>query len=160
MKAFWTQARWFVLSFLPLVAPLIYYKMAVAPPNDWVAGQGHQATFQRLVDLSRYLTVVKAFVSETAAFGGGSVVMLMVFMALTGTATGRDRVYGLKMVWILLALMLAGYFFTYITTPQSLEWHLRTSLDRLLLHLWPSMVLALFLMAKIPAFGPRSDARP
>ena len=45
----------------------------------------------------------------------------------------------------ILGAMLAGYFFVYLTTPHDLAWHVSTSMDRLLIHLWPSMLLAVFL---------------
>ena len=41
--------------------------------------------------------------------------------------------------------MLVGYFFVYMTTPIDLTFYLATSIDRLLLQLWPSALLALFL---------------
>ena len=44
-----------------------------------------------------------------------------------------------------LGAMLAGYFFVYLTTPHDLAWHVNTSMDRLLIHLWPSTLLAVFL---------------
>jgi hypothetical protein len=44
--------------------------------------------------------------------------------------------------------MAAGYFFIYVTTPQNLAWHIRTSLNRLLLHLWPSAVFVFFLIVR------------
>ena len=41
--------------------------------------------------------------------------------------------------------MLAGYIFVYLTTPYDLAWHVNGSIDRLLIHLWPSTLLAAFL---------------
>jgi len=59
------------------------------------------------------------------------------------------RTAGLRTALGVLAVMLIGYFFVYVITPQNLEWHLRTSLARLLLQLWP-MTLFLFALCLGP----------
>jgi hypothetical protein len=50
----------------------------------------------------------------------------------------------------LLALMLAGFYAVYVVTPKDLAWQLEFSLDRLLLQLWPSALLAFFLFTAGP----------
>jgi hypothetical protein len=40
-----------------------------------------------------------------------------------------------------LGIVIAGYYVVYLVTPQDLAWHLDSSIDRLLLHLWPSALL-------------------
>jgi hypothetical protein len=48
-----------------------------------------------------------------------------------------------------------------LTTPQDLAWQLRTSLDRLLLQLWPSAVFLYLLVVRTPeqAFAPDAANR-
>jgi hypothetical protein len=41
-------------------------------------------------------------------------------------------------------LTLAGYFFIYLITPRDIYWHLRFSLNRLFLQLWPSAIFLFF----------------
>jgi hypothetical protein len=48
--------------------------------------------------------------------------------------------------FIALALMFVGYFFVYVLTPMDLIWHLGTSLERLLLQMWPTFLFLLFLV--------------
>ena len=57
--------------------------------------------------------------------------------------------------------MLAGYFFVYVTTPNDLKWQLATSASRLLMHLWPAAILAVFLSLSDPVqlLAERSAAR-
>jgi hypothetical protein len=59
-----------------------------------------------------------------------------------------------------LGLTLAGYAFVYLTTPQDLAWHLRTSLHRLLLQLWPSALFVFFLLVKTPEQALAEDIAP
>jgi len=42
-------------------------------------------------------------------------------------------------------ITLAGYFLIYVITPYDLYWHLRFSLNRLFLQLWPSVIFLCFL---------------
>jgi hypothetical protein len=44
----------------------------------------------------------------------------------------------------------AGYFFIYVGTPHQLEWHLRYSLDRVLMQLWPSALFGIFILLNTP----------
>jgi hypothetical protein len=53
------------------------------------------------------------------------------------------------MVTVVLALMLASYYLVYVTTPFDISWHVSTSIDRLLIQLWPSLVLAVFLLSPL-----------
>jgi len=39
-----------------------------------------------------------------------------------------------------LLAVFAGYFFTYVVTPLELTWHVGTSMGRLYMQLWPSVV--------------------
>jgi len=42
-------------------------------------------------------------------------------------------------------LTLCGYFAVYVITPNELYWHLRFSLNRLFLQLWPAVIFLFFL---------------
>ena len=46
--------------------------------------------------------------------------------------------------------VLAGYYGFYLIMPNDIEWHLRSSLDRLFLHLWPAAVFVLFYAVSSP----------
>ena len=43
-----------------------------------------------------------------------------------------------------LGLMLLSFYFVYVLTPYEIEWHITTSFDRLLIQLWPALVLTVF----------------
>jgi hypothetical protein len=51
---------------------------------------------------------------------------------------------------LMLFLQLAGYFLIYVLTPHNIEWHLRTSLYRLLVHVFPSFLFLLFASVSEP----------
>ncbi len=133
----------------PALAVVLLFKLSLATPNDLVSGQSWRASLPRLADASRYWLVAKALVLSAVALVKAYVLVLPLCFFLLGRAPRRPRPVLLGIVGVLL-MMLAGYFFTYVTTPHDLAWHLRTSSDRLLLHLWPAAILAMFLTLADP----------
>jgi hypothetical protein len=59
-----------------------------------------------------------------------------------------DMLYQRSFMIISLVLITTyiGYFFTYVITPRDLDWHLSTSLDRLIVQLMPSFIFFIFLI--------------
>ena len=128
-----------------------------------ISGLFFAADFPRLVskitDPARHLLVLGTFQRELRDFGGWpfSVPIFLLFYVLV-LGTRRDIRVGEEVAPLLmvLAMMLAGYYWVYIlgltqpgtTTPVRLTWHLQTSLNRLLVQLWPSAVFAYFLTTR------------
>ena len=54
-------------------------------------------------------------------------------------------------------MTLAGYFFIYLITPRDIYWHLRFSLNRLFLQLWPSAIFLFFVALGSEPFANQSD---
>lgn len=66
-----------------------------------------------------------------------------------------DRLVGHRIAAFCIVLMALGYLFIYLTTPHDIGWHMRTSLSRLVLHLWPGVLFLVFSAA--PRTGGRMD---
>jgi 4-amino-4-deoxy-L-arabinose transferase-like glycosyltransferase len=149
----------FAVGLLPVAAVLLAFKVYLAPANDLVAGQGPGATAVRLADGSRYAQVGAAWVAELARLGPGAVPLLALYGLLVGRATsGRRR--GLGHTLLVLGGMAGGYTAVYLITPQDLTWHLKTSLERLLLQLWPTGLFAFFLAVATPQEARSARERP
>jgi len=56
-----------------------------------------------------------------------------------------------------LGLTLAGYFFIYLITPYEIYWHLRFSLARLFIQIWPSAIFVFFLGVDLESLKPSSS---
>jgi hypothetical protein len=56
-----------------------------------------------------------------------------------------------------LLLTLAGYFFIYLITPRDIYWHLRFSLNRLFIQLWPSAIFLFFVALGSKPFSSRVE---
>jgi hypothetical protein len=140
----------FWLGLLPGLTVLAYFKVEFAPANDLLSGQGIDTTTARLTDPHRYSQISVAFAKELRRLGPGALGLLAVYAVLLRGAPRAARA-GSAFPFAFLGLMLAGYGTVYLTTPRPLDWHLFTSLDRLLMHLWPTALLAFFLVVATPA---------
>jgi hypothetical protein len=149
-KAFGRQMAFFCLGLLPAVLTLAYFKAHHAPANDLIAGQDHEAVVGRLLDVSRYLLIGRAFGLILLDVVGVPFALLVVYFFLMGRARRQPVRVGVLPSLLVLVLMLGGYFGVYVITPKDLEWHLGTSLDRLLLQLWPLALFTFFLAAAAP----------
>ena len=60
---------------------------------------------------------------------------------------------------LVFALMLIGFFFVFVLTPKDMEWHFRAACDRLILQLWPAVLMVCFLFAADPTSAAEIDER-
>ena len=153
LRTYPRQLIYFSAGAVPVLLVVLYFKAAIAPANDLVAGQGMRATAGRLLDFSRYALILKALVNQFTGFRrwyAHPTYLLAAYAWLLGVKAGRAERLTLLTPAAALGLILAGYFLIYVTTPRDLEWHLAFSLDRLLIQLWPSFVLLFFLLVRTP----------
>jgi hypothetical protein len=69
-------------------------------------------------------------------------VLPLVGLAALWSSGRSDRA---RVMAAVLGLMLLSFYFVYVLTPYEIEWHITTSFDRLLVQLWPALVLAVFI---------------
>jgi hypothetical protein len=133
---------------LPIALLVLYFKMRLAPPTDILVEQQGGALLARLLDPSRYATVTKAFL--VAGVWKFLLPVLAVYLLLLGLDRDRARGKGFLVSVATLLAMFVSYFMVYVTTSKPLEWHLGTSLDRVLVQLWPSFLFSFFLLVRVP----------
>jgi len=76
-------------------------------------------------------------------------ILILVFGAGVVAWVLRRRSAGAPLVGhqigaVCLLFMALGYLFIYLTTPEDIGWHMRTSFSRLVLHLWPGVLFLVF----------------
>ncbi len=133
---------------LPVAMLVLYFKTRLAPPTDILAEQQGGALLARLLDLSRYATVAKAFLA--ASVWRFLLPVMAVYLLLLGVERDRARGKGFLVSAATLLAMFMSYFMVYVTTSKPLEWHLGTSLDRVLVQLWPMFLFSFFLLVRVP----------
>ncbi|MGO8752498.1 MAG: glycosyltransferase family 39 protein [Thermoguttaceae bacterium] len=136
---------------LPGLAAVVLLKMCLNGNNDLVGGQGWNVSLARLTDVSRYGVVALALAGQALRVVKSFAVVLPLCWLLLGKAGRHGRgMTKYPAALGVLALVLTGYFLVYVMTPHDLAWHLRSSAERLLLHLWPLAIWTLFLYLATP----------
>jgi len=136
----------------PLLLMVVFLKSQVTHRNLLIAGQGLTETTARLFDPSRHLTIALAFVASSIQVIHAFAFILPVSFLLLGRH--RDAANRTPCVLLpsgVIGLMLAAYYGIYLTTPLELKAHLSTSIDRLIVQLWPMAVFAIFMHLRAPA---------
>jgi hypothetical protein len=136
----------FLLTLLPTFCILLFFKRFIAPAGDLFSTP--VSMLHKLQDPSRYWAVLKWFGKELFRFGHWMLIpipllMVGVFIMLKGKIPPKASP-GVRASALAVALTLGGYFFIYLITPYDIYWHLRFSLNRLLIQLWPSAIFLYF----------------
>jgi len=134
-----------LLGAAPTLAVLVTFKIRLAPPSGFFSQLSWDTVCEKLFDWSRYQETAPAFFKAMSTFGGSMGVLIIITLILVGFERSGFRQKRWLSGMIVLGLMLIGYFFIYIVTPERLSWHLATSLNRLLLQLWPMTVFLVYL---------------
>lgn len=117
--------------------------LAAWQPGDWI---------ERLTDPQRYHDIA----TMIAFLGRGVMDPVMLLLIALFVIVGRwshDR----QSQWVVLmcagwlAGLLLAYAWVYLTTSNPLSWRLTTSADRLVVQVWPGLILTLFLAARSTA---------
>ena len=148
------RLRAFGTGLLPLVLLVAGFKIAFAPPNDLLSTLGVGRTLGRLTAPDRYYLVIRDYVSHIASFGDNGLAGAAWPLAACLLALGLSRDEA-GQAWAragatALALMLAGHFAVFVSMADELARLLNSSLDRLLLQLWPSALFLLFMVVRTP----------
>lgn len=130
---------------LPVLA-LVLFKSQWAPPNSLVRDlQGR--FFEFVTDLDRWGIVASTHFSDPRWLAMS--VLLCVGLTRREVRSDPRRLY----LGVLLLAAMLSWFMVYVLTPQSQTWHLETSRPRLLLQLFPLLVVF-----AIAVFGKSSES--
>jgi hypothetical protein len=144
----------FGLGLFPMLLVAASFKLRLAPRNDLVATLGIERTIDWLTDPRRYYLTLREFVTHLGAFGyngfGSATWLLLAYLLAMGIGRRAvDRTWT-KMAAVVLVLMLAIHYVVFVAMAYDLPRLLSSSLDRLLLQLWPSALFLLFMAVRTP----------
>jgi hypothetical protein len=109
----------------------------------------------KVLNLARHEQIIHAFVVTMWSWGGsfpiGVVPVFAAVLVVGGcrVPSGLRSAVGFSTVVVL--GMLASFYAAYVLSPYDLTWHLATSLQRILVQVWPTFVLAFCLVAPLDA---------
>ena len=141
----------FIAGLAPPLLVTAYFKLAIAPPTDLFNQRGYQEVMAKATDPARYTMILDSIKTTSWSFGGWTmqpVILLLLFIALWGLNRKTLWSGGWLSCVSVLGIVALGYFAIYVITPLDLRYHLDTSLSRLCLHLWPSVLLMIGLAAR------------
>lgn len=146
------QALQIASTVVPFLIINILFKSSIDVSNDLISGQGSD-TLSRIVDLSRYFTIMNAYMTKGLPY-----IALLVIILIYATRVLRFKfTQPDTFISMLIILILLGYFVIFLTTPNPLDWHLETALDRLLMHTYPLAILMIASMFPSSIIEPSSQ---
>ena len=142
------RMAWWVVGAAPVLLTLVWFKLIVAPvPPPYLSEAQTFATLaERLFGPERHAIVDALIWQRVSAWGGplatGVAPLGLVAVALVAfTRAGRSA----RAMLAVVGFMLVGYYGIYLLTQVDVEWLVSTTFDRLMVQVWPSLVLAAFL---------------
>ena len=134
-----------VLGALPGLIMLMVFKIGYAPQTDIFESLSFGGLANHLVDISRHVQILSAFPGNLFKIAKIWLLILPLVFFLLGKSRERTRAgNGFGAALLVLLIMVIGYYGVYLITPHDLDWHLRTSIWRLIVQFWPAVLFLCF----------------
>ena len=151
IKAYLKELVMFAIGLVPILAVVVLFKLTLSQTNELFSGQSFGSVLDRLMDGSRYILIGKSFlVFFYDKLAKEWLIVLPIYALLWGKTKQMVNQDSIKTSFLCLIFMLGGYFMIYMITPLNLQWHIETSIWRLFLQLWPTMIFSFFLVVTTP----------
>jgi 4-amino-4-deoxy-L-arabinose transferase-like glycosyltransferase len=133
------------------LATVILFKILVSANNDLFTQNPLYEIVSKLLDPARYLQILEHLISELFRLGEWPISIIVVLLAY-GAIMGvrKSSTLAEKGSLLIPILQFLAYIFIYVITPRDLEWHLNYSMSRLLMHIFPLVLLSFFLLVNTP----------
>jgi hypothetical protein len=134
---------------LPLATLVAGFKMMTG--TAYVSGRGAPEIVDRIMNPGRYVMVLSAlgkqFLGMVPWLYHPFIPALLLAIVLK---LDRQRRQDFSYCGTICSSLMLGYCAIYVITPYDLEWQLRTSISRLFMQFWPSLLLAVFVGLRRP----------
>ena len=150
-----------LLGSVPVGAILVFFRLALARGNHSLLSTSLPGAAHRIADLGRYGAILSAVAGEVRAMAAGWYHPILPFLVLTVMLKfDRERRRDVTYCGSVLAALLLSYFGVFVVTNNDLNWQLQGSLSRLLLQLWPALLLTGFAALRAPQAQPIEQPAP
>ena len=129
---------------LPLLIITVQFKMRLNVSNDLVSERNFESMVNLLLDHNRYLVVGKSYLSYLNRKFLFIIIIIPIMFKVLKLSGDRKYKASSTISFLIIFLLLSGYYMIYIISPHDLEWHLKTSLSRLYLQVMPSIIFVFF----------------
>lgn len=164
-RRFWDYA----LGLAMPLAVLAHFKLVVVPRgNDLLTNTA--SLWSKLCDMDRYRLVLGRMAETMIEHALLPMLVLVLFACYerarrepsssleSRASDGPPARAGIAL--ILVAAQLSGYLMVYVGLSAGLAWHVDTSLERLVSHVWPLLVVAVALLCPVRAAKTTAAAHP
>lgn len=130
---------------------VLAFKFFLAPPSDVL--RGTESAAQKILMLSRHLTILQHFGNMFLHFGGwiiGVLPVLIIYFLLFRSPLDKTLRPALIVALTILAVQILGDYAVYLITPYDLTWHLNYSLERIFVQLYPIIAILILFVSKTP----------
>lgn len=140
----WQDVWWWIGGVAPLAAVVGYFKLVLIPVlPEYVAGATGADLMEQLTSSDRHAAVLGLVWPMWLSWGGplarGSLPVAMAAALLSSLRPpGRSSRGTLAVV----VVMMAGYYVAFLVTTLDLSWMVATSFERLVMQVWPALVMA------------------
>ena len=141
----------FLAGAAPILGMVLFFKAQIATSSDIFGAVGRVGMMQRFLDPARYGFIVQETIKHAWSFGPlliSPFVILAIYLALAGVRNDKRDSDTLGSGALALVFTSVGYVLTYALHQHDLAWLMETSMDRLMLQLWPSIIFVVFLAAR------------
>jgi len=142
----WRSASvWLFGGLASVGCAVVVLKLFYASSPGVLAGRAFTDLWALVVDSERHLIILGKFVEGLVRYWYGwplLLVSLAFILKIFAVKAVIDHVWTLSCVFF----MMASYYFVYVITSNDLVWHLNTTINRLVMQLWPAFILGIVLL--------------
>jgi len=146
------EAFYFGIGIFPVLCVVIFFKMMLSFSNINYSylkiTSGLSLAFIKISDFSRSVLILKEGIKEILNMKHWNLFPLILPLSalFAGISIGNKFKTSIYTSFFALIAVVLGYFCVYLVTPWDLQWHLSTSVSRLIVHLWPAAIFVFFMI--------------
>jgi hypothetical protein len=147
------KKKWFGLcaGLLPVGFVIVLFK-SLTIGNDILSSIGSNNILELLTDVNRYKLVINYSYKYISEFNNGNInifIFLVILMLIAGVVNTKKIIKNLPTMGTIF-LTFIFYLLIFLMTPKDITWHMQTSFTRLLIQLYPSLLLVILILLKEP----------
>jgi hypothetical protein len=143
---------WMVCGAMPAILLLSAFKLLLVHDTEAVLPRSAGEALARMTDPSRWMEIAGSFARSAwhMGFPWAHPLVLAAILAMAFGLAPRARL--LRQMWLAIPVfgLLAADFVIYLVTTADLSWHLSTSNTRVLVQVWPALLLLTLLAINDP----------
>jgi hypothetical protein len=159
-RSFKSLYTYFAGLLFPL-AIVLYFKFQLAPASEFLSG-GLGPIAADILDPSRH-QIILVYFKNLFLYSGGwyhiGILLILCVYHLVFHIRIKDNPPVVLIGFAIFACQILGYYAFYLISPYELDWHLSSSIDRLFIHVYPTILFVMLAASQTPetilASGPK-----